>query len=323
MKKPPRPRRENERDTRAPLSLPRVPVAPDRTRPVASPPPAAEEKTPKSKDLPREAARPGDVLRRPVGSGAAARVLGPSTDAPTASLEERRHEKRDAQRRLKIRRLLGVVLALLIAGTLVGCIYFSPLFALDKTQVHVTGATEEQVPRAQIMETLGDAVGTPVLRIDTDAVELSLEKITMVKEATVTRRWPAGLDIALVPRVPVVNEAVDGQWRYLDDEGVTLSLRDTPLEGAPRCVLPSDASRATAVKDLLGVWKVLTPEVRSRVQELSWQAHTIRFTLTGGQQVVWGESVDAELKTRVLSTLLAQREAKIYDVSAPARPVTS
>lgn len=42
-----------------------------------------------------------------------------------------------------------------------------------------------------------------------------------------------------------------------------------------------------------------------------------------GRIIKWGDESDSQLKAQVLKLLLDQRPAQVYDVSTPARPVTS
>ncbi len=50
---------------------------------------------------------------------------------------------------------------------------------------------------------------------------------------------------------------------------------------------------------------------------------SVEMRTLDGRIIKWGDESDSQLKAQVLKLLLDQRPAQVYDVSTPARPVTS
>ncbi|QWW18939.1 FtsQ-type POTRA domain-containing protein [Schaalia sp. 19OD2882] len=347
MKHPPRPRstrrraREGEPEARRPAgatpeshSGAGAPSSSKRQRPRR--PSRAQDEAP-SKELSRlqprsEAAsaesggtltRPADILRRPIGAADASQVMGPAQDSPAASIEERRSERRSALLRLRLGRLVALVTTVGLVVAAIWAVWCSPLLEVQEAQVRVTGIDEEVLPRSQVLQALGQAVGTPLPRVDLASAEAAVEKLTPVKDATLTRRWPAGIDVVLTARVAVANEREGESWRHIDQDGVVLKVDGAPSAGQPVLVLPADKGRAASTAALLEVSAALDPALRGRVTEFATDGRTVTLTLDGAQVVRWGSPGDTALKAKVLAVLVKERPSKVYDVSSPAHPVTA
>lgn len=257
---------------------------------------------------------------RPPGAGGAAQVLGPAGSA--TDIDERRRERARAKRRLALTRTASVLGALVAVSLVVWGIFFSPLFALSVSSVRVSGVEGTSVDAARIASAVAAFEGTPITRLDTGRVREAVMADVAVKDAVVSRRWPSGLMIEVTARQGAMCEAVGSSYALVDSEGVAFAAVDARPAGLPLVSLPEE-DRQQAAADVLEAWDALDGSVRQEVESLASDGAQVTIALRGSRTVKWGTRGQAVPKAQVLATLLAQRSASTYDVSVPARPVTS
>lgn len=130
---------------------------------------------------------------------------------------------RQAGRR-RLRRLLVLVALLLVAVGVLASLGSSS-FGVRESNVRVSGNvyTDQVALRAAI----DSVVGTPVILVDTEALELTIEAIPWVDEATVRTDLPYGLVIDISEREPVLSyPGPDNLFRVLDGDGRVLDVID-------------------------------------------------------------------------------------------------
>ncbi|MGC5626843.1 cell division protein FtsQ/DivIB [Georgenia sp. Z1344] len=209
--------------------------------------------------------------------------------------------------------LLGAAWALL----------FSPLTALEDVEATTT-AESPYVDLAEVSAAADPQVGTPLARVDTEAVDEAVRALPGVADAEVVRAWPTGLEIEVTPRVPVAVTQVDGGWALLDDTGTEVAQVDEPDGTLPQVDVPDDPEDGTrALTSLLEALGEMPTELRSQVASAAVSAQgVITLTLTDGAEVLWGSSEESTLKSEVLLVLIEQSPSSRYDVSIPTRPTT-
>lgn len=257
---------------------------------------------------------------RPPGVGGAAQVLGPAGSA--TDIDERRRERARAKRRLALTRTASVLGALAAVALVVWGVFFSPLFALSASSVRVSGVEGTSVDAARIASAVAAFEGTPITRLDTGSVREAVMADVAVKDAVVSRRWPSGLMIEITARRGAMYEAGGSGYALVDSEGVAFATADAPPAGLPLVSLP-EGDRQQAAADVLEAWDALDGGVRQEVESLASDGAQVTIALRGSRTVKWGTRGQAVPKAQVLAALLAQRSASTYDVSVPARPVTS
>ena len=146
-------------------------------------------------------------------------------------MDPRVRARRIAVKRAKgQRRLLwagGVVgVVLLIVAVL--AVFASSLFAVK--EVVVQGAV--YTDRTQLQAVIDSMTGEPVLLVDTEAAERSLEEISWVELAVVTQQFPDTVFIDIRERQPLATfQGSDGRYRVIDRDGRVLdSLVGRPVE---------------------------------------------------------------------------------------------
>lgn len=142
------------------------------------------------------------------------------------------------------------------------------------TSVTVSG--REETAADAIRKAVGVDYGAPILSFDVDAARKRIEALQSVAAASVTRRLPNEIHVAIVERVPFARWQLDGQRYVIDQDGNIITdhkvdhfagLYEIVGQGAPQ-----------AVKELVAVYKsdpALAKRVEAavRIGERRWNIH--------------------------------------------------
>lgn len=244
--------------------------------------------------------------------------MTPVATAPP-SAQQRFEDRLGTVRRTRRRRLLRLALAVVVVGTLVWLVWFSPVLAVRSVDiVGLTGAEQRSVAAL-----VGDQTGLPMARVDLDAVVARVRARPEVAEVRVDRSWPSTLTVQAVLRTPaMVLRTPLGALQVADLEGVVFAVVDKAPAGVPVVQLSGNGSPSPdAVAAALGLIRVLPPSLVGRVKDITvGSADRITFQV-GSTTVVWGTTGQEELKLRIVQALLPHKTA-VIDVSAPDTPVT-
>ena len=240
-------------------------------------------------------------------------------DPGVSSSANRFRERALSNRRRPWRRALFVVLAAVVVAALVWVVGWSTWLGVD--DVEVTGATGAE---ARAVAALVDVpVGTPLARVDTDAVGARVRQRITVAEVSVRRSWPGTLTVEVVPRsAALVVQNPQGRLEVVDAEGVTFATVPSVPKGVP-VVTATGAEGTTreALLSSLALLEALPDDMAKSVSGIKLSsANLVTFTL-GSRTVVWGGGEESARKVAILSALL-RTKAKVIDVSAPDTPVT-
>ncbi|HMM97029.1 FtsQ-type POTRA domain-containing protein [Phycicoccus sp.] len=235
------------------------------------------------------------------------------------SSASRFRERALARRRRPWQRVLSLLLVAVLVGGgayLVG--WTGVLGVHDVEVVGVTGAEAAEVRSLVHVE-----AGTPLVRVDTAAVEQAVRTRVTVAEVSVRRSWPRTLVVEVVPRVPsIVVRNPQGRLEVVDATGVSFGQVAKAPAGVP--VVTATGSRSMtpqALQAALALLRDLPPDLAKDVRSVTVSSADLVTFTTRGHTVVWGGEDGAELKIRVLRALLTTK-AKVIDVSAPDTPVT-
>lgn len=304
-----------------------APAVPRTGSPVSAASPVSPASATSPASVSSAAEPPGTGLRRILPARLDRRtppvhVPEPAASSPVVStgLADRLAERRAALKARRVRLVaIGAAAVVLLgfAGWIVG---FSPWLALEESEITITGGSE-QASTQEIAEHITPAVGTPLARLDTGAMVEGIESIIGVKEVTISRSWPHGLQVDVVARKPVAAVKNSDEYVVVDADGVELNHLAEAPEGLPVVNVPIDETTGETVTGALTVMAALPGDV-----EVSEVAATgpdgIRLTLADGATVEWGSADDSEMKAAVLETLL-QVGAEVYNVAEPLSPTTS
>ncbi len=201
-----------------------------------------------------------------------------------------------------------------LTGVVVWLFWFSTVFAV--TKVSVIGA--EGVAAEEVGDLAGIALGTPMARVDADAVQRSVASVPWLASVEVRRLWPGEIALAVTEREPVALVRRGDQRVAVDAQSVLF----TPPSGLPTDLVTITATTPDALNESVAVWQSLPADISERVERIAATTRDdVRLHLRAGSVVRWGNAREAEFKAQVLRALLPQR-ARIYDVSAPSLPTT-
>lgn len=207
---------------------------------------------------------------------------------------------------------LSTVLVL-VAGA-VYAVFFSPLLAV--ASVTITGA--DDAVTAQVRAVVPAAAGTPLARVDLDAVAAAAQTVPQVAAVEVAREWPDTLSITITPRVPIAVTSANGQLWLLDADGDPYLTVPSAPPGLVTVQLAAPGRDDPATRAALQVVQALTPDFRSQVAALSARTEfDIELTLVDRKKVIWGEPTRSAQKMQILPALLAARDGTEYDISDP------
>lgn len=209
--------------------------------------------------------------------------------------------------------ILALVLAIVLMTGAVYAVFFSPL--LGVRAVSITGATDSV--SVKVRGAVDVPVGTPLARVDLDAVAERVNAISEIAEVEVARNWPATLAVTVTPRVPLAVTSANGRFWLMDSTGDPYLAVDTPPAGLVTVKLATPGVSDPATVAALTVVGALTPDFRSQVADLSARtSYDIELKLTDGRSVIWGEASDSAQKMEILPAVLAQ-QGTAYNISDP------
>ncbi|GAA2522688.1 cell division protein FtsQ/DivIB [Rarobacter incanus] len=220
----------------------------------------------------------------------------------------------------------GAVCAILAA--VVWTIFFSPIFALQPNRVTIKG-TEQTVDRASVEALVAKRTGTPLPRLNTTALRLAIKDVRGVQDVSIKRVWPRGIAITILAREPVaaVKDSASGGYVLLDAEAVQVGRVAKAPSDLPEISIPVAGDNKVVLESVLVVLAAIPQSLASDITTVrATTQDDITLVLDTKQQVVWGDSTNNVLKTKVLRVLRKDSGAagvKVFDVSAPTAPITS
>jgi cell division septal protein FtsQ len=216
---------------------------------------------------------------------------------------------------------------LLILGVLIIVLaYFlgwSSIFSVKKVEIAgaPTAAVQVEIEKKSQIE-----VGQQLARVNPQSVSRIIEKLSWIKEASISRDWLSGVvAIEITPREPLAffnSDQVPGQT--IDEEGQLFSL---PGYKNPDLALISAKSPDSALK-ANELFTALPENFRRSITSMmatSSNTFTLNSTLEGRDiRIRWGDSQEMALKISVINSLLKlpeNKQIKLIDVVAPHAPI--
>jgi cell division protein FtsQ len=218
---------------------------------------------------------------------------------------------RDRRRQAAAPWLVGALVAAILA--MIGWVVFGTGL-LGVARIEVTGT---QVLRPdQVRAAAQVTSGTPLARLDLDAVADRVERLSPVKTAAVSREWPSTLIIAITERTPVAAVPLGKVYALLDATGVAYFQVTGKPAKLPLVKLAQPGPGDLTTRSALEVLAALTPQLRSRLVSLVADSPTrIRLELAGAKVIIWGDSANSATKAAAATALLDEPQHTI-DVSA-------
>lgn len=211
---------------------------------------------------------------------------------------------------------------LTLAGALVWVLLGSSLF--DARSVRVLGARE--LPADVVRAAAAVQLGTPMMRLDTKAIETRVAAVLRVASARVRCSLDGTVRIEVTERTPVAVVRRGNGVHLVDATGTDYAAMPVGPPDLPELQVarigPRDAATAAALAVLTELPEWLRVQVRS-IAATSPADVVLRLDKGRGsgarREVRWGGVEEGDRKAAVLGPLLTQ-PGKIYDVSSPALP---
>lgn len=245
-------------------------------------------------------------------------------NAATVTVDPRMKARRIAVIRAQGRRrlrVLAVVLGLVLAAAAAWGVSRTPL--LDVDRITITGT--DPADRTEILDSSKVSVGLPMLFLDVDEAQRSVESLPWVRSAQVWRDWPATVRIAVEPRVPAAAvPASQGRTALIDANGYAIGW-GSESTAVPHVSVPFSGQLGdihTAADGPLAVVAAMPEDLRAWVRSVTLETDhdEIGLALVGGATVVLGEPVLIDDKISALRAMLATADLECIttiDVTMP------
>ncbi|MFE1290172.1 cell division protein FtsQ/DivIB [Streptomyces sp. NPDC058751] len=230
----------------------------------------------------------------------------------------------------RLRRLIILLFAVVLAGAAAVWVLYGSSW-LRTEQVSVSG-TRVLTP-AQVRQAAGVPVGSPLVSVDTDAIEARLlGELPRIDSVEAVRSWPHGIALRVTERTPVLIIGKGAKFVEVDAGGVRFATVSEAPKGVPLLELaapkgvsarrfPADRLVREAVRIAGDVPEEVARDART-VKVRSYDA--VSLELGGGRTVEWGSAEQGRAKARTLLALMkADPGARHFDVSAPSAPASS
>jgi cell division protein FtsQ len=231
---------------------------------------------------------------------------------------ERRRSGLTTRPRLAVGLVSGVLVLLLGLPLLLA---FGPVFPVRTIAVSGTsGALAKQVRSA-----LAGELGRPVALVDDHDVAAALAAVPAVERFTLVRRPPSTLEVAVVPRTPVVQQRTAAGWAVLDAARVTIQVDQARIAGLPVLTIRAGAARpALAYAAAVSALRALQGADPAVTAVRTTSADDVVLTLRSGVSVQWGGAEDGAAKAEALRAALVRAAdgATEIDVSSPGVVLT-
>jgi cell division protein FtsQ len=212
--------------------------------------------------------------------------------------------------------LVAGVVTLTLVGGGAWVLLASSLF--DARTVEVAGTRDLAVDEVRTVAAV--PVGTPMLRLDTEAIQSRVAAMPRVASVQVRCTLDGTVRIQLAERIPVAVVRRGSGVHLVDATGADYAAVSVGPPGLPELrtarVGPRDAATMAALTVLTGLPQQLRAQVRA-VAAKSPAGVVLR--LGDGREVRWGGVEQGARKSAVLGPLLTQ-PGNVYDVSSPALP---
>lgn len=234
--------------------------------------------------------------------------------------------------RLRTIIILALVLVLLGAGG-AWVLYGSSWVRVERVTVSGTRVLTPE----QVREAADVPVGSPLVSVDTDAIEARLKrKLPRIDVVDVGRSWPDGIGLKVTERTPVLIVQKGKNFVEVDDEGVRFATVSVAPKGVPVLELalsPSSSSAASLrrfgegrlVREAVRVAGAVPAAVARDTRTVKVRSYDdISLELTDGRTVDWGSAEKGAAKARTLLALMkASPDARHFDIGVPTAPASS
>lgn len=198
---------------------------------------------------------------------------------------------------------------------------FSPLLSVDK--IVVSG--NDKVSTKELSKALKHRLGSALPMVSEADIASDLKDFKLIESIAVVARPPHLLEVKITERTPIA-VVIRGGTKYLyDPAGINLGIA-TGYEKIPTILVTDDPKTSKNYQQAIDVVLALPAQLLDRVAYIQARSRdnvTMQLRGNARQTIIWGDSSDSILKSKVLKTLLLKIGPGVratFDVSAPLNP---
>ena len=205
---------------------------------------------------------------------------------------------------------------------IVATVTFSPVLAVK--EIFVSGT--ERIDPAQIQKALQSHVGTPLPLLNEQEVADSLAGFELIESFSATAVPPNGLNIRISERQAIcIIRSGGSRWLY-DPAGIRIA-KSVAGEMLPEILISENPLNSQRFRNSIEVLMALPEDLLDDVEFIEARSKDdVQMSLRSSrnQRIIWGDSSDSVLKSKVLQALIKnhrKQSSVTFDVSSPNAPV--
>ena len=209
-----------------------------------------------------------------------------------------------------------------ILMVLVGVATFSPVLAIK--EIYVTGT--DRIKPELVLKALQSHIGTPLPLLDEQKVAESLASFALIESFSVTALAPNGLEVKISERQAISIVEIKGERWLFDPAGVRVAPAKS-TDTLPEILISEDPRNSQRYRNSIDVLLALPEDLLDKVEFIEARSKDdVQMSLrtSRNQRIVWGDSSDSVLKSKVLEALMLNHrktQSVTFDVSSPNAPV--
>jgi cell division protein FtsQ len=224
----------------------------------------------------------------------------------------------------RVRRIVASVsvASVVVLLAIVATATFSPLLAVK--EIFVSGT--ERIDSAQVSKALQAHLGTPLPLLNEGDVAESLAGFELIESFSATAVPPNGLSIRISERQAICIISSGGsRWLY-DPAGVRIA-KASVSDLLPEIRISENPLNSQRFRNSIEVLMALPEQLLDDVEFIEARSKDdVQMSLRSSrdQRIIWGDSSDSVLKSKVLQALMKnnRKETSVtFDVSSPNAPV--
>jgi cell division protein FtsQ len=214
---------------------------------------------------------------------------------------------------------VGSVSILLV---LVAIATFSPALAIK--EIYVTGT--DRIQPELISKALQSHIGTPLPLLDEKEVAKSLASFALIESFSAIALPPNGLQVKISERQAISIVNVKGERWLFDPAGVRVA-QASGSDALPEILISEDPRNSQRFRNAIDVLMALPEDLLDQVEFIEARSKDdVQMSLRSSrdQRIIWGDSSDSVLKSKVLQALMLNHrktQSVTFDVSSPNAPV--
>jgi cell division protein FtsQ len=211
---------------------------------------------------------------------------------------------------------VSILLALVAIAT------FSPALAIK--EIYVTGT--DRIQPELISKALQSHIGTPLPLLDEKEVAKSLASFALIESFSAIALPPNGLQVKISERQAISIVNVKGERWLFDPAGVRVA-QASGSDALPEILISEDPRNSQRFRNAIDVLMALPEDLLDQVEFIEARSKDdVQMSLRSSrdQRIIWGDSSDSVLKSKVLQALMLNHrktQSVTFDVSSPNAPV--